>query len=253
MKIFFTVIISCVIAFNASAADPFIWADDEDYRPYIYQDENTVIKGIFRDIMVEAFKRMDIPLQASLYPWTRAQHLVKIGKADGMVTIPTEKRLAFLNATDPLVSANARVFVKNDNPRLKELQALRSYAEFKDFRVVDYIGDGWAEKVYKDMDIIWSSNSNNCIVMLAKNRADIFVSNEFVGFDKLRWLLENKSQHSSDLEKIIALPHIFETVDYTLLINKNSKYIDIIPRFNEVLRQMKKDGTHDTIVKNYYQ
>jgi len=83
----------------ASGSRPFIWVDDEDYWPAIYRSGEGAPAGIFNDILTEVFKRLGIPLKKAVYPWKRAQMMVKNGEADGMVTVYTKERAAYTVAT----------------------------------------------------------------------------------------------------------------------------------------------------------
>ena len=78
------------------AENVFTIADDQDATPYIFASSAGRPEGIFHDITVNAFTRMQVPLQYNVYPWKRAQLLVQSKKADALITIPTPKRLRYL-------------------------------------------------------------------------------------------------------------------------------------------------------------
>jgi len=246
------ILILMFLILQLNAQTPFIWNDDEDYKPFIYKDKNGEAKGIFKDIMVEAFKRMNIPLKYNLYPWKRTQEYVKDGKADGMITVPTKERLKFLKPTDTIIIAKEKIFARKDNPKIKQIMQIKSIKEFNNYTVVDYIGAGWAQDHYKHLKhVLWVPKNTNALLMVANKRADIYLSDEFIGISTIKKLIKQYPQYKENLKKLIACPHVFTKLKFSLLIRKNSKYVNIIPKFNKTLQEMKKDGTYDKILKKY--
>jgi len=238
--------------FSLNAQEAFIWNDDEDYKPFIYKDQNGTPKGIFKDIMFEAFKRMNIPLKCNLYAWKRTQQYIKDKKADGMITTPTKERLKFLKPTDTIIVAKERIFARKDNPRIKQIMNIKTLKEFNNYVVVDYIGAGWAKDHYKNLkNVIWVPKNTNSLLMVANKRADIYLSDEFIGVSTIKKLIKKYPQYKKNLQKLIICPHVFVKLKFSLLIRKDSKYVNIIPKFNKVLKEMKKDGTYDKILNKY--
>lgn len=251
MKLIFSFLLSVTIAFGSNTKEAFIWADDEDYAPYIYKDSNGTAKGIFKDIMIEAFHRMDIPLKYNLYAWKRAQKYVKIKKADGMITAPTKQRLTFLNPTQPLIELHQKVFTSKKNPKIQNIMSIKEISQFKDYKVVDYIGAGWVEERYTELDINWVPKTSNALLMLANQRADIYVMSEYIGFYSINSLIKKYPQYANNLKEIVVSQNSLGKIDFTLLIRKDSKFAYIIPIFNKTLVEMKKDGTYQNIVSKW--
>ncbi|MDE1462493.1 substrate-binding periplasmic protein [Spartinivicinus poritis] len=72
------------LAVSPAKSKPFIIVGDSLHPPFSYLD-NGVPKGIYMEIIKQAFKRMgreDITIE--LMPWKRALHMVKSGKAEGI-------------------------------------------------------------------------------------------------------------------------------------------------------------------------
>ena len=251
MRLTILIVASLIFILRLDAKEPFVWYDDEDYKPYVYKDIDGKVKGVFKDLMVEIFKRMDIPLKYDVFPWKRTQKYVKEGKADGMVTVPTKERLKFLYATDPLVITHEKIFTRRDNPRIEEIKKIKNVEQFKGFKVIDYIGAGWAKEHYKGFDVVWAPNQTSVFLMLANKRADIYMANEFIAISNIKKLIREKPQYAKNLKKIIICSNSLIKLDFSLLIRKNSAYSHIIPLFNKTLKEMKKDGTYDKILKKY--
>ena len=230
----------------------FRWYDDEDYKPYIYKDKDGNPQGIFKDLMVEIFKRLDVPLTIKLFPWKRTQVFVHNGLADGMVTVATQKRLETMVATDPLVTSGEKIFTRADNPRIDRIRQIRTIDEMKDFSVVEVIGSGWAEEHFKNLPhVVWVPKLDSALYMLANGRVDLYVMNEFSGIESIRSMMKKPSPFQENFKKITVAPHTLEEIHYSLLINKNSRWAGLVPRINATLDTLKRDGTYDRILRRY--
>ena len=236
----------------AEKTDGFVWYDDEDYKPYIYKDENGQPQGIFKELMEEIFHRLEIPLTCKLFAWKRTQVLVHNGLADGMVTVATPKRLETMVASDPLLNSGEKVFARSDNPKIKQIKQIRTFDDLKHFSQVEVSGDGWAEGHFKGLpNVVWAPKLSSALYMLANGRVDIYVINEFSGTESIRKMMHTPSPFQENFKKIIVGPHTLETISYSLLINKTSKWADLIPKINETLEALKRDGTYDKILSKY--
>lgn len=238
-------------AATPDGARPFHWIDDDDYYPFIYRDNQGKAAGVYRDIMEEIFRRLDVPLSIDIYPWRRAQKYVIEGKGDGMITVMTRKRSRNFLATDPIYIINEHAFARRDNPRFEQIQAVRSVQDLKGFRIVETIGSGWSEENFRDLDVTWVPTFESGIRMLAKGRVDIFVLGKYPGMVKIQQRIERSVPYADDLKMIVPGPAPLARLPYSLLIKKDSPYVDSIPRINRILGQMKRDGSYQAILDRY--
>ena len=230
---------------------PFLWADDEDYKPLIYRATDGKSKGVFYELLMEAFKRMKIPLQNQLYPWSRTQKVLKEGNADGMVTVYTKARQKIFLATEPVVVVEEHVFTSKQNPKLHKIFNIHALDGLKEFVIVDTMGSGWSKENLKGMHIIWVPTSQSALNMVASLRADIYLLNNFTGPYFIQKQIQKEAPLYKQLKEIVMGDYPITTMTYQLLIRKGSPYINIIPRFNEVLHQMHEDGTYKRILEKY--
>lgn len=229
----------------------FEWVDDEDYKPLIYRSEKGKPEGLFYDVLTEVFKRMNIPLHIRLYPWNRAQRLVENGQGDGMVTVYTPTRQKIFQATDPVLVVHEHPFTNRNNPRLDEILSVRSVKDLKKFIIVDTEGSGWSKDNLKDMKVIWVPTAESALNMVATMRADIYLLNDYSGPYFIKKQIKKGGPLQERLKELVMGDHPIATMEYRLLIRKNSPYVGIIDRFNAVLDQMHKDGTYQKIIKRY--
>ena len=231
--------------------EPFYLADDQDFAPYVYRNDEGKEAGIVYDILTTIFSIMDQELKYELFPWRRAQKVVATGIADALMTIPTKARLKFLVASEPIITLNFTVHYNNDNPKRDQILAIKSMKELKHFQLIDYQGDGWAEEKLKHNKVMWAPNYTSAVGMLALNRGDIFLD------DLLSIKAHVKKQISIEprlKQNFLNIKHgqnVLFTVPLCLLIRKDSKYIGLINMFNRTLQAIKINGEYQRIINKH--
>ncbi len=246
------VLVLMVNTVNAEEIKAFHWADDEDYPPLIYRGTDGKPAGIFYQIMTEAFLRLDIPLKVETYPWARAQKIVADRKADGMITVHTIPRKQFLVGSDPILLVTEHIFVNRNNPRIKEIMAIRSLKAIKAYRVVETLGSGWTKEELKGAKITWVPQMDNAFKMLIKGRVDIFISNGFVGAAFLQKKINEGGVFSEGYRTIITNPYPLRTIAFRLFVRKDSPFVKILDNFNKTIHQMQMDGAIRHILEGTY-
>ncbi len=255
IQIFTFLLLVLFLVPNYNSADdikPFYWVDDEDYPPLIYSGTNGKPAGIFYEIMIEAFNRLNIPLKVELYPWVRAQRILVYGKADGTITVLTDARKKRCIGSDPILLVCEHIFVNRDNPHIKEIMSIRSIKELRPFKIVETIGSGWTEENLKGFNIIWVPDMDSAFNMLIKGRVDIYIANNFTGAYFLKKKIKEGNSFSEGYKRIITNPYPLKTIAFRLLIRKDSSLVNIIDDFNETIRQMKMDGTVQHIIEGVH-
>ena len=238
-------------SFNVKSDETFYWVDDNSFAPYIYSNEKSQPQGLFHEIVNEAFLRLGINYKLNLYPWARAQQMLKVGKADGMVTIATSERLKSFVASNAIFTESLKVFYVKDNVNKEKIKNISSLSELDQFSMVSYLGNGWAKENLQHVSVTWAPSYSNAIQMLAVNRADIFLGLKHSVLFNINKLTQSSLKIKSRLNKIISTNLVLTKMPYSLLIRKDSKFANIIPQFNNVITEMKYDGTLDKIVEGF--
>ena len=251
---FITVLIAMTSLANAAENRAFVWADDEDYWPAVYRGKDGKPAGIFNDILTEAFARLDIPLKKSVYPWKRAQWMVKNGEADGMVTVYTNERKSFTVATSPIWEIGESLFFRRGNPKACKILKVNSFDDLKGLILVDTMGSGWTKNNYEAhgiKNVIWVPSIDSAFSMLAKRRADAFIMFNLNAYNILSKKRVMNDTLSEGYQNIVAITPTFATLSFQLLIRKDSPFVRRIPDINKVLEDMKADGTFQRIRQKY--
>ncbi|MEM7176315.1 MAG: transporter substrate-binding domain-containing protein [Pseudomonadota bacterium] len=107
--------ISLLLGQNALAEDRLRFVTLE-FAPFIY-GENKMVAGPGRDVIAEVCKQAKITCTFDIYPWRRAQELMRSGDADGMMVIGRNPaREAWLHFSPPMFRTEYGFFVRADNP-----------------------------------------------------------------------------------------------------------------------------------------
>ena len=99
-----------------------------EFAPFIYS-ENQKVAGPGHDVIAAVCVEANIECSYDIYPWRRAQNLMKSGDADGTMVIGRNpKREEWIRFTPPHFRTEYGVFVNSENPmKFKELSDLESY------------------------------------------------------------------------------------------------------------------------------
>jgi polar amino acid transport system substrate-binding protein len=220
-----------------------------DFWPFYSIDPGAERLGFFRDIIEEALvRRMQIPVHWECFPWGRCQAKVRAGEFDALITVPTPERLAYtLTHKTSFYWKSLNVFTYAGHPRLEEIKALQTLDDLReaDLSVITYLGNGWNDRNVRSLGIpvFETPLINNVWLMLANQRGDIVIEWPGGAWPNIR---------REGLESVILETDVvFESMPFHLLINKDSPYAEILPRFDEVVREMLEDGSIERIVRSY--
>lgn len=99
-----------------------------EFAPFIYS-ENEEVAGPGRDVIEAVCNEAYIECSYGIYPWRRAQKLVRSGAADGMMVIGRNpKREKWIRFSPPHFRTEYGVFVNSKNPmQFKDISDLEGY------------------------------------------------------------------------------------------------------------------------------
>ncbi|WP_319526562.1 transporter substrate-binding domain-containing protein [uncultured Desulfosarcina sp.] len=226
------------------AEEPMRFVYYDDYRPRSW-NENGKVRGILVDIVDEAVgKRLGIPVSHFGYPLKRAQQMVKTGLADAFVTLPTQERRSYtVVGNEPIIVFTLKLATRQNHPKISEIEQITTIEQLKDYTIVDYLGDGWAQQHLKNMNVHWLSDIDSIFPFLIQGRADVVILST-------RTIFEMHRQGYDPLIKIF--PHNLSSVSFYLCVGKHSSYKDRIDEIDSVLKEMRGDGVIDRIENGYY-
>ncbi len=216
-----------------------------DYQPLSWKAADGKMKGILIDVLTEAIEnRMQIPITHQGFPWARAQYMVKTGTADAFTSIPTPTRKKYtIISEQSVIEQPIVIFVNKDNVNIEELKKINNSSELRKYTQIQYLGNGWAKENLQGLNIFWVRSLHQVLKDLAGGGRSVFASGALVTEYNIK-----KLGYKSE---IIKLPNPMDLSYFHLCIGKKSPYKNIINKFNETIKKMKKDGTLIKIYDKY--
>ncbi len=239
----FLLLLMCFPVSVLQAQEPLKLVYFNDFAPFSWQGSQQM-QGIYVDILHEALAiRMKLNVTHQGFPWARAQALVKAHKADGFITVPTEQRSVYTSFSEDVLSLTTSIFVRKSHPEFSSMKKIQTIAELKGYVLVDYVGNGWASNALIDQNVHWLARFDQIFPYMVQGRGDAHVAS--------RHMVNYNLKKLGFKGKIIELPHPVASLFAHLCLGKNSKYVDVLPEFNKVIKTMKQDGSIDVIFEKY--
>ncbi|MEF2231385.1 MAG: transporter substrate-binding domain-containing protein [Pseudodesulfovibrio sp.] len=166
-------------SFTLAADNTVICGWNSAFAPFSMERDGGMT-GILVECVDELLgRRMGMAVRHRAAPWAAVQDMVRTGKVDALCTNPTEPRCRFmLFCRQPVLESLPAIFRAKDNPRGVEIDHITGLKGLRDFRQVDYAGNGWANETFPpDLHITWADTLEEAMAMVADGRADIFVGN----------------------------------------------------------------------------
>jgi len=230
----------------APAEEKPLIIDSPESHPYAWR-ENGEMKGLFHDLVIEAFRRAHRPVEIRLIPWARAMQEVRQGRADGMFVLykTPERERDFAFPEESLTDLRERIFVRR-NARFGYME---DFSNFDGRRVgmLNYTVHG--AKLSQALDLrhivakIDASSYDSLVEMLASNRLDIAIGVD----DAIIDAVVGQGLQS----KIREIDPAIDTIPAFLVFARDPRLTDVAADYDRALRSMKEDGTYDRIVAAY--
>ncbi|MBI9090531.1 MAG: transporter substrate-binding domain-containing protein [Desulfobacterium sp.] len=218
-----------------------------EYPPYSFQ-ENGKPKGIWVDIALEAFTRMDQPVTIKTYPWARVIHMMKKGTADGVIgAYKTPEREQFMDYTQhPNTHGILSLFVRKDASITfnGDLKALSDYR----FCVVRGFSYGKTfDDAVKNGTIVYIREAptmeENIKAFLALGLKSILVAEKYACSHLL-----------SRMDKVNAvreLPVKLDKIPIYIAFSKKRNRLALVKKLDRVLSRMHADGTITAMIRRH--
>ncbi len=200
-------------------------------------------KGLYIEIAEEIFvKELGYRLVIEQYPWKRAQQNVREGIADITFTIPTAERLEYALVSDqPILKMYLNLYTYAGHPKLGEIRKIKTVQDIiaLGLKPVTNLGNGWHKENIENAGVtaFYVPNDENIIQFLALKRADIMIDAPIF----MNHLIQQYNLES----KIVKTDVMFGPLNFHLLVSKNSRYAQLMPKINEVINELEKRGTFE--------
>jgi polar amino acid transport system substrate-binding protein len=217
-----------------------------EYPPYFYK-EGGEVKGIAIDIIQEAFHRMKRPIRIRIFPWSRAIKFIKDGEADGLFTaVKNPEREKFADYSKVVMVEMVSLFVRKDSPITfdGDLSTMGKYkfGGVRGFGYGEAFDNAVKNKIITKIHLV--TRGEQVVKMLILKRFQVLPSDRYFALYSLNKL--------GEVGKVKELsPQIAENETY-LIFSKKRNLAHIRDKFDKVLIEMRRDGTYDRIMENFF-
>ncbi len=214
----------------------------QDFSPFSYL-KNDIVSGPAVDIIKTVCQEIQMKCSFKLYPWPRAQALVKDGTANGMFVIGwNEKRSKWLYFSPPILDTEYGFFVQNDNPL-----EFNKVTDIDHYRVGVFGPSNTATSLKKikiqvpGINIDQTPDDIACFRKLSRGRVQAVYSNKDVGFSLIKKLGLQNIRYAGSQKKLSYY------IGFSILYNDKAT----IDQFNAAFMTLHKKGQIKKILKNY--
>jgi|TARA_R110002072_G_scaffold86176_3_gene194544 polar amino acid transport system substrate-binding protein len=209
-----------------------------EYPPYQYS-HGRVAKGFHIDLIKEVFRRIGARLEIRFLPWARAMAMLQTGQSDMAFAFYFPERARFLDyGQESITDQVTALYTRKETPLVYDgdLAALKTY-NFAVVRAVSYGKN--LDKAIKDgllQHITVVPNLDIAATMLLNRRVDIIASHRDGAAHIFRRL------KAWDQVRELAPP--LQAIKAYLVYSKARKLTALRQRVDQVLREMKQDGSY---------
>ncbi len=203
--------------------------------------------GISVVIVREIFKRMNQPINIVSLPWARALKYLETGEIDGLFEVLYKpERDAFADFSKiVLMDESASIFARKDSniTYSGDLESISSYT----LGIVRGFSYGAAfDHAVENGTLTNISNANSTeinVLNLLDGYIDLIAGDSF----GVRQIVKDMDR-LSEIEELVVI----EKTPAFMTFSKKKKLTAIRDEFDKILINMKKDGSYDSLIDNYF-
>lgn len=254
-KILFVLVLTLngyLFAHHVSDKNKVMIAYAEEWPPYSYRDKDGKMKGILIDIVNHLLnEKLHYKVEHGGFPWKRGQLLSENGIYDAIITYPSKQRKEKYYSTNEVVlELEWRGFTSIKSIKYLDILHLENPLVLKKGVLTfgSVLGDETTQG-FLDNNNVNSTKFKNVdigVKVLNEGRIDFFINSKLT---TLNIIYKNKLEN-----KIKIHSKIYKKVPFTFLLSKQSDMDkNLIIKLDNLISQMKKDGSFDELIKRIEQ
>lgn len=261
--VFLSMFCVCNFAY-AEQTRPLVIASFES-PPFHFTDEHGNVVGICVDIAKYIFDDLGTEIKAVSLPWARAWEMLKFGQIDGAFSVSRQKpREPYLLYPEENMWISEFVFFRINNSKYNHLKGSMQDIKLTGEKLLiergaSYYPGFWKVFPYNDGSDLYDLNNfnyNNQLVpvvdhntmfkMLIYEREEFAIADKIVG----QYIISNLGFN----DKVGFCDTVIFSKPYPMPFSRQSDYPelnDIARKFDEKLKEMKKNGIYQLIVDRW--
>jgi len=220
-----------------------------EFSPFVYAVDG-IVSGPGAEVIAAVCKRMNITCSFALYPWRRAQMLVKAGDAEAMMVVGRNpKREEWVRFSPPVFQTEYGYFVRADNRMsYRDDQDVQGYnvgvfSPSNTANSLRKIQASMVERGLKPIIIDERPDDVSGFKKLAVGRLDAVYSNRDRGNEVIR---------KHELNENIRYAGANKTLQYYVGFSRAGNNSRLLDRFDQEYLNLYREGVVEAIIKNYH-
>ena len=241
--------ISGMSAVGGAAEKPTLRFVTLEFSPFVYAEDG-VVSGPGAEVIAAVCKRMSINCSFTLYPWRRAQMLVKAGEAEAMMVVGRNpKREEWVRFSPPVFQTEYGYFVRADNRMsYRDDQDVQGYtvgvfSPSNTANSLRKIQVSMAERGLKPIIIDERPDDDSGFKKLAVGRLNAVYSNRDRGNEVIR-------KHK--LSENVRYAGANKTLQYYVGFSRAGNDPRLLDRFDQAYLDLYREGFIEKIMKKYH-
>jgi cystine transport system substrate-binding protein len=208
------------------------------YAPFTYHDTSGKLVGFDVEIGEQIAKRLGVKPEFLEGKWDGLIAGLGAERYDTVINQVgiTDERKAKFDFSDPYIASKAALIVRDDNAEIK------SFADLAGKKAAQSLTSNYA-KIAEEAGaaLVGTDGFDQSVALVAQGRADATIN------DNLSFLDFKKKQPDATV-KIVATQ---DQASYSgIIVRKGDP--ELVAAINQALKDIKADGTYDTIAKKYF-
>lgn len=215
----------------------------EQYDPYEYLQNGKWV-GLDAETVIEMGKRAGIEVVIKEYPWARCLDMMKNGSADAIISLmKSPERETFMAFPDVNISEERNVIFskKNYSKKVARLSDLTGET-VGTVRGYEYPGLFMKASNFKKDE---STSSAEMMKKFSGGRFNLMILNELVGYSQIP---KDVPEIKNNIKVVLE---VGKDPMYIAFSKKSKNAVKLFPVCNNILKEMKKDGTIDKNRRKY--
>ncbi len=243
-KIFLYMLFCYAVFLNhAGAKERLIISGHPDYPPIMWQKDQTIV-GIGPELAGKVLSTLGIDFEIKFCgPWKRVQGTARAGEIDLIVGLYSNKeRRMYLDFTVPYMTDPTSIFVMKDK-RFPFIKWEDLIGKSGTTMHGDSFGEEFDSFIIEKLRVHKTYDANTSFRLLISGRADYFIWGYYPCLINL-YLNGYK-------DKIVPLPQPVTQEKIYMAFSKESKYLHLLSKINQLILKFKAEGQVDKMIKKH--
>lgn len=236
------------LADAGEAPNVIYFAEEANWPPFTPNKFGKAEEGLSLALMQAIFSKLGIEVEIELLPMERVLYYLREGQKDGATVISRNaERSKYLEYSEPLFAKRGFVYYRKDR---KEPINWNDFADIKGLRIGIVSGHNYGDEFNRavwrnDLKTISVSKEKQLFEMLMAERIDCFLCIDLTA----EYYLKEQTYKG----KIVPAAKSYFHKDYHIGISKKSKFTALLPKINEVIIRLKRNGSINRLLSQYRQ